>query len=221
MNIAVDTPAVTGVRAAKSSADKSRPDPRRRILDAAAACFTRNGFHATSMQEVCGEAAMSPGALYRYFPSKAAIIIAIVEEERAARAALMAKLDQAPSFFEALAEMGRSLFSGEVPMICAELAPEVFAEASRNPALKRVFDEVEAEMDQSMRRALEAAQARGEVDSGLDLDGVLLFLNALGDGLLMRHRLNPETRLAERMPEISALLARMLGPKARAVEARS
>ena len=35
------------------------------------------------MQEICAEAGMSPGALYRYFPSKVAIIAAIAEAERA------------------------------------------------------------------------------------------------------------------------------------------
>ena len=59
-------------------------EQRRRILDAAIACFARGGFHATGMQAVCAEAGMSPGGLYRYFRSKEAIIEAIVERDRAA-----------------------------------------------------------------------------------------------------------------------------------------
>ena len=34
------------------------------------------------MHEICGEAGMSPGALYRYFPSKESIIEAISEDHR-------------------------------------------------------------------------------------------------------------------------------------------
>lgn len=52
-------------------------DRREEILAAAKRCFSRSGFHGTSMQEICAEARMSPGSLYRYFPSKEAIIAGI------------------------------------------------------------------------------------------------------------------------------------------------
>ncbi|MCS0495208.1 TetR/AcrR family transcriptional regulator [Ancylobacter sp. MQZ15Z-1] len=192
----------------------SRPDPHRRVLDAAITCFTRNGFHGTSMHEICAEAGMSPGGLYRYFPSKDAIIIAIVEEERAARASLMACLEQAPGFVAGLVAMGDALFSGAVPMACVELAPEISAEAARNPVLKAKFDEVEAEMEEVIRRAFVAAQARGEVDPALDPDLALVMINAIGDGLLLRSRLEPDLPLATLMPLLGELIARMLAPPA-------
>ncbi|MFB7941498.1 TetR/AcrR family transcriptional regulator [Streptomyces sp. NPDC056049] len=53
---------------------------RRQILDGAARCFARNGFHATSMQDVLTEAGLSAGAVYRYFRSKDELIAAIAEE---------------------------------------------------------------------------------------------------------------------------------------------
>jgi AcrR family transcriptional regulator len=37
------------------------------------------GFHQTSMQQICSEAGMSAGNVYRYFPSKEAIIEGITE----------------------------------------------------------------------------------------------------------------------------------------------
>ena len=43
---------------------------RHQILDAAAKCFSRGGFSATSMPEIAAEAGLSVGALYRYFSSK-------------------------------------------------------------------------------------------------------------------------------------------------------
>ena len=43
---------------------------RRQILDAARRRFIKNGFHATSMQDVLTEADLSAGAVYRYFASK-------------------------------------------------------------------------------------------------------------------------------------------------------
>ncbi|MEU0525146.1 TetR/AcrR family transcriptional regulator [Streptomyces niveus] len=53
---------------------------RRQILDGAARCFARNGFHATSMQDVLREVDLSAGAVYRYFGSKEELIGAIVTE---------------------------------------------------------------------------------------------------------------------------------------------
>ena len=43
---------------------------RQQILEAASACFARQGFHQTSVQDICKEAGLSAGAVYRYFPGK-------------------------------------------------------------------------------------------------------------------------------------------------------
>ncbi|CAM5472376.1 TetR family transcriptional regulator OS=Streptomyces microflavus OX=1919 GN=Smic_05920 PE=4 SV=1 [Streptomyces microflavus] len=54
---------------------------RRQILDGAARCFARSGFHGTpSTQDVLKEVGLSAGAVYRYFPGKEDIIAAITEE---------------------------------------------------------------------------------------------------------------------------------------------
>ena len=60
---------------------KLKPDTQRarreHILDAAEHCFARAGFHRTTMQDICKEAGVSPGALYVYFDSKEALIAGI------------------------------------------------------------------------------------------------------------------------------------------------
>src|SRR5829696_776025 len=80
---------------------------RTEILDAAQACFARSGFHRTSMQAICSEAGMSAGNLYRYFPSKEAIIAGIAERDRGAAAASFAAAQSAPDFFTRLAGLAR------------------------------------------------------------------------------------------------------------------
>ena len=66
---------------------KLKPDTQRarreHILDAALTCFARGGFHATTMQAICREAGVSPGALYVYFDSKEALIAGLCERDRA------------------------------------------------------------------------------------------------------------------------------------------
>lgn len=157
---------------------------------------------------------MSPGALYRYFPSKEAIIVAIVEEERAVRVSCIELLENAPSFVEGLARMGQTLFSGEMPMVCLALGPEIFAEAARNPALKPTFDAVEDEMNAAIRRLFVAAQARGEIDASIDPDVAMLLINAIGDGLVLRNNFEPDLPLDRMMPALAALIGRMLAPTA-------
>src|SRR6476659_9938831 len=85
-------------------------DRRTEILDAAERCFARSGFHQASMQEICAEAGMSPGNLYRYFASKEALIAGISERNRADAVAGFARVDQAPNFFEGLAGLARHHF---------------------------------------------------------------------------------------------------------------
>lgn len=52
---------------------------RQQILDAAVALFSERGFARTSMSDVVRESGLSMGAVYRYFPSKADLVIAAGE----------------------------------------------------------------------------------------------------------------------------------------------
>ena len=67
---------------------------REQILDAACACFVRNGFHRTTMQDLAREAAMSAGNVYRYFASKEDLVLGLAECERARGALLVAELER-------------------------------------------------------------------------------------------------------------------------------
>src|ERR1700742_542356 len=57
-----------------------RAERRAHIMAAARRCFVREGFHASSMQDLVAEAGMSSGAMYRYFASKDAVIEAIAAD---------------------------------------------------------------------------------------------------------------------------------------------
>jgi AcrR family transcriptional regulator len=52
---------------------------RSQIIAAARACFLREGFHQTSMQDIQREAGLSAGAIYLYFKSKRELILAIAQ----------------------------------------------------------------------------------------------------------------------------------------------
>ena len=79
--------------------EKRHQDPeraagrRRQVLDAAAACFGRSGFHGASMAEISKAAGMSAGHIYNYFDGKDAIIAAFVEENVERVSALLRDLE--------------------------------------------------------------------------------------------------------------------------------
>src|SRR5215211_1526704 len=86
-------------------------DRRAEILQAAARCFARSGFHGASMQDICAEATMSPGNLYRYFPSKEALIAGIAERDRAEVAQEFASADLSHGLFTVLEGMAHHHFT--------------------------------------------------------------------------------------------------------------
>ena len=53
---------------------------KREIIEAACRCFLRSGFHQTTTDEICHEAAITPGGLYHHFGSKDEIIQAVIED---------------------------------------------------------------------------------------------------------------------------------------------
>ena len=110
---------------------KLKPDTHRarreHILDAAQICFARSGFHRTTMQDICKEAVVSPGALYVYFGSKEDLIAGIVERDRAKLAGELAALAEAPDLLAALSKLGEH-YTVEEPqhkrLLCVEIGLE-------------------------------------------------------------------------------------------------
>jgi AcrR family transcriptional regulator len=52
---------------------------RDQILDCALAVFARQGFHETSIADVCARARIGRGTLYQYFTDKRAVLAALIE----------------------------------------------------------------------------------------------------------------------------------------------
>lgn len=54
-------------------------ETRARLYDVATRLFAERGYEATTMRAIAETADVSPGLLYRYFPSKAAVVMALYE----------------------------------------------------------------------------------------------------------------------------------------------
>mgnify|MGYP001295783576 CR=1 FL=1 len=65
----------------QSVRSRSQHQRRKRIVQAAAALASRGGIEAMQMRTVSERAGVALGTLYRYFPSKMDLVVAVVSEE--------------------------------------------------------------------------------------------------------------------------------------------
>ncbi len=188
---------------------KLQVDRREEILQAAKRCFSRSGFHGTSMQQVCAEARMSPGSLYRYFPSKEAIIAGIAEQDRADVAEKFQSIIDAPDFFPALAMAARRYIVDEsMEEVC--LQTEIKAESRRNPEVAKIYQGVEKEVKAGMLNVLRAGVARGDISPTVDLEISATMLMALVDGLYWRRAVDPEFNAETVLPTLLSVTSFLL-----------
>lgn len=193
-------------------ADPALADRRRRqIMDAALACFQRRGFHQATMQEICAEANISAGALYRYFASKADIIGAIAEEHRGEDDAAFLRAAEASGLLEALSQAGARFFEKFAHRDGALIA-DICAEAIRDDAIAAVLKKSDAQSVDMFAQAIRAAQGRGEIDRSLDAHATAHTLFAAIEGIGLRRAFLREGDVAQATAQFRLLAERFLRP---------
>ncbi len=188
-------------------------DRRAEILDAAERCFARYGFHQASMQAICTEAGMSPGNLYRYFPSKESLIAGISERNRAEAVTSFDRVGEAPDFFGGLAELARQHL---VDRSDAEvgLCAEIMAESRRNPDIARLYQEIENDIKDRIAAMLRNAVERGEIRADLDVEAAAMVLMVLGDGMSWRRAVEKDFDAKRVLPMILQMVHCLLAKPA-------
>lgn len=180
MNLAANSP---------SKAEQRVQAQRTRILDAARTCFAERGFHGASIAAIAESAGMSQGLIYRYFTNKAAIVHAIVDEQRQSRGDALAGLASCHALVDVVMEKlerwrARSgTFDSEFDPI---LFLEITTEATRDPEVAAVL----ADNEESLWCDLSDVIRRGARASGNDLDEAqvqqrTIALRCLVDGAIL------------------------------------
>jgi TetR/AcrR family transcriptional repressor of uid operon len=194
-----------------SRSDDVSPSERHvRILDAAERRFVRAGFHRTTMQDVAVEAGMSPGNLYRYFPSKDAIVVGLAERDRAQMACDFAPLSEAEDITATFVRLARKHFLEE-PREKAVLCLEIWSEATRNPALSSLHSDFDADVLGRLEGLVQQAKEHGQVPASVDSQSVALLIATLANGLFVRRALSQnfdaEREVAQMIAVIEAAFA--------------
>lgn len=104
---------------------------RQQILDAAAECFRKSGFHGASMSEIAKSFGMSAGHIYNYFESKEAIIEAMIKRDLDQALERIAKIQGEKDILKAM--LGTVDEGVQRRIERSELDTEILAEAARNP----------------------------------------------------------------------------------------
>ncbi len=183
---------------------------RAQVLDAARVCFARSGFRGASMQEICAEARMSPGALYRYFPSKEAIIEAIAEDERCDAAALVETMRGTAPLLDRATSCALGYFAFMREHGASSLMAEIGAESLRNSAIGQRFAHIDNKVRDTIREIFEEAIARGEMPPIEDMNATIGMTMAAIDGIALRQISDPELTLARIEPVLRRMLAGVL-----------
>ena len=168
---------------------------RREILDAAAACFARRGFHQTTMQDICEEATLSPGAIYRYFGSKEEIIEAMCDRNRTEDSQTLRAAVDAASVQDTFNELTRVFLLGVQDREGCALSIQLMAEAPRNAAILDSVRRGRQEVRGLLTEFVRTAQARGEFNASLDPEAVAHVMVSLYVGLIVQIQAEPDIDL--------------------------
>ena len=184
---------------------------REHILDAAERCFISKGFHHATMDDICREAHVSPGAFYTYFVSKEALIIGLCEREKDRFGKELAKMTEAPDFLAALRSMAEQYCCNE-PIEKVRLHVEIGAEAGRNAVIGNTVREIDLGWTTSLIHILERERDQGRINPKAPIDIIVRAMGALGDGLFLRRSLDPHFDPKSIIPAMMTMIEALLAP---------
>lgn len=179
-------------------AEAARAARRDQIIAAAQACFSRSGYHATTMADIAERAGVSKGTPYLYFDGKQALFLALHEEWNCGAS------DRVNAAVAALPEAGRNSPRRILQVIAAAIAAHVQAEsqtcqvlmevralASHEPAIGDAVRTGDARIHQQLEGLIAAGVAAGEWPAGTDPALTARLLTAGLHGLMAQWHLVP------------------------------
>lgn len=158
-----------------------RQQAKDRILKEAWALFAKQGYHATTMDDIAARVGVSKATLYLYYRSKEdlfrAMAVCAREHARTAFADFLSREDQCANysdFFEFLLGM----YDGLEAFIL-----EITSLAARNPAIKVILEEDMREDVTTYAIFIRELQARGRIRGDADPDDLACALTAMVTGM--------------------------------------
>ena len=203
---------------AKSTADRSTPNAKDPLIDAAIEEFSRHGYAATTVAGIARRAGVTTGAVYAHFDGKLDLLLEALGVRTADRfvdLAVDAGNVPAAQFTETLAKglLGASL--GRRALILLD----VIAFARRDPeaakALKRMVDVRQAAFERMTRAGVDS----GFIDPTLPPDELARLVSGLAFGMLVQRALGEPTASTATVAELAEHLLHPAPEHARGADA--
>ena len=162
---------------------------RSQILEAAIVCFSRDGFHRTTMQDIVKQSRLSPGAIYNYFESKEEIIEAIANARHAKERVLVSEARKEPDVASVLKRI-RDAFFGELrnpkERLRRRVGIQLWAEAQRNPGILKIVRRGVNGPRKLLRTIISDGKRRKEISDEVDPDATARFMIAAFQGFVLQ-----------------------------------
>ena len=170
-------------------------------------CFSRQGFQATTMDEIIAETGMSSSSVYRYFASKDELIASAAEESLTGTRGMLDELRQrrpVPGPRETLTVITKALQRqiDQPDYDLSKITVNAWAEALRQPQLHDRAHRFYRETHKSLVALARLWQSEGLVAPESDATSIAdLFISLMPGLIVTRHLYKPATaaRLAEGM----------------------
>ncbi len=182
---------------------------RAEIVDSATSVFSTRGYRGGSLREIAKQLDLSLTAVVHHFPSKSALLVAVLESADSAHADSF----QADSRNEGVAHavlqyVRRNVDRPEMLRLLALMAAE--SSASDHPAHEWFRHRYELTIDM-LAIAIGRDQEAGRISNARDPQGIAESLVALWDGLQLQWLIDPQRDIVAAM---TAALKDLLGPHA-------
>ena len=172
--------------------DTTRAQRREHILTSAWRCFSRNGFHATSMDDIIAATGMSSSAVYRYFRSKEQIIHASAEKGVARVREIYAALldrdpcpDPAETMTLLVAELHRRTDNPDYDI--TRIALQTWAETLRDPVLHHRARQLYVDTLEHIAELAQRWRDNGYLPPDADTKAVAVTFLSIMYGLVVMH----------------------------------
>ena len=188
------------------TADTAELEPRIiEILASIKSIFASKGFDGASMQDLARAAGMSAGNFYRYFPSKDAIVEAIVERELDQVRVEFEALISSPQPLEALSALAQRRF--EKNDDCAsQIWAEIEAAASRRPEFAVILGRMEAEVMRCLVLVFARVTGLSEATASRRFSAHARLIILLVKGMSLRAATTDPGHSGHPDPELAALV---------------
>ncbi|OHV06397.1 TetR/AcrR family transcriptional regulator [Mycobacterium talmoniae] len=182
-------------------------DRKQRILDAAQRLLTRNGWRATSLAQIAGEAGVTPAGLLHHFESKEQLLHAVLDARDADDDA---HSDRSGDLIEQIARVADRMYrSPELAGTFAVLLVEnILPDA---PLHDRLLTRYRAAVDivaDGIRRGQRDGRYRTDLDPAVKAAEIIAFVNGMETTWL----LDPSIPLADVFKEYAESLTRDFAP---------